>query len=313
MISIRELSKRYGEVLAVDRISLEIPEGQVMGLLGPNGAGKSTTLRVLTGYLQPTEGTIFVDGQDVRTHAEEAKSIIGYLPESSPLYPDMLVFDYLDYIAGVRNIDKDKKYARIRELADLCGIRSVMHKDIASLSKGYRQRVGLALAMMSDPKILVLDEPTSGLDPNQIREIRSIIKEIGRQKTVIFSTHILSEAEATCDRVVIINQGQVAADGTMAELSAGAGDSNTLHISLQGAAEKEAVNLLKKVEGVRSVDSLASKDHLDLSLTGSGDLRAPVYQAVKKTDWMLLDFHQEQQSLEDIFKELTVGGDKDEA
>lgn len=313
MISIRELSKRYGDVLAVDRISLEIPEGQVMGLLGPNGAGKSTTLRVLTGYLQPTEGTIFVDGQDVRTQAEEAKSIIGYLPESSPLYPDMLVYDYLDYIAGVRSIPRDMKQARIRELAGLCGIRSVMHKDIASLSKGYRQRVGLALAMMSDPKILVLDEPTSGLDPNQIREIRSIIKEIGRQKTVIFSTHILSEAEATCDRVVIINKGQVAADGTMAELAAGAGESNKLRLSLQGAAEKEAVALLKKVEGVRAVDSLASKDHLDLSLAGAGDLRAAVYQAVKKTDWMLLDFHQEQQSLEDIFKELTLGGESDEA
>ncbi|MDA3852090.1 MAG: ATP-binding cassette domain-containing protein [Spirochaetaceae bacterium] len=313
MISIKELSKNYGDVQAVDKITLEIPEGQIMGLLGPNGAGKSTTLRVLTGYLQPSAGTIVVDGHDVRSKSLEARTIIGYLPESSPLYPDMIVYDYLDYIASVRNISKDSRLARLKELAQLCGIKTVMHKNIASLSKGFRQRVGLALAMMSDPKILVLDEPTSGLDPNQIREIRSIIKEIGKEKTVIFSTHILSEAEATCDRVVIINQGSVVADGSMEELSAGAKQVGNLQLTLKGASEKDAVDSLSSLAPVESVECSSRGSELDLKLFGAGDLRETVYQSIKKSPWTLLDFRQEQQSLEDIFKELTLGGKSDEA
>jgi len=307
MISIRELSKSYDDLLAVDRISLEIPEGQVMGLLGPNGAGKSTTLRILTGYLQPSEGTIFVDGKDVRTHAEEAKSIIGYLPESSPLYPDMLVFDYLVYIAEVRSIPRDKQMDRIRELADLCGIAGVMHKNIASLSKGYRQRVGLALAMMSDPKILVLDEPTSGLDPNQIREIRSIIREIGKEKTVIFSTHILSEAEATCDRVVIINQGTIAADGPMKELLSGQ-DKMSLSLRIKGAQEQDVLEKLKQLPGAGAMECHPNQDHLEIRIQSQQDLREAAYKAVKETDWILLELRQDTQSLEDIFKDLTQGG-----
>jgi len=307
MISIRELSKSYGDLLAVDQISLEIPEGQVMGLLGPNGAGKSTTLRILTGYLHPSDGTIFVDGKDVRTQTEEAKSIIGYLPESSPLYPDMLVFDYLMYIAEVRSIPKEKRMDRIRELADLCGIQVVMHKNISQLSKGYRQRVGLALAMMSDPKILVLDEPTSGLDPNQIREIRSIIREIGKEKTVIFSTHILSEAEATCDRVVIINKGTIAADGDLKELLAGQGKS-TLSMRLKGADEKEAVSLLKSIPGAGLLECFPNQDHLEIRIQSQQDLREAAYLAIKEKDWVLLELHQATQSLEDIFKDLTQGG-----
>jgi len=313
MISIENLSKRYDQVLAVDKLSLEIPEGQVLGLLGPNGAGKSTTLRVLTGFLQPSEGTIFVDGHDVRVDTEKAKSVIGYLPESSPLYPDMLVYDYLYYIAEMRGLSGEAKKNRVRELSSLCGITDVMHKDISSLSKGYRQRVGLALAMMSDPKILVLDEPTSGLDPNQIVEIREIIKEIGKEKTVIFSTHILSEAEATCDRVVIINQGKIAADGTMEELRKQGSSMGRVGLILRDAEADQAVKVLSEISGVNHVQVDKEGDVLELTLEAAQDVRAEVYLTVKNRDWILLGLHQEQQSLENVFKELTRGGANHEA
>jgi len=313
MISIENLTKSYDQVLAVDRLSLEIPEGQIMGLLGPNGAGKSTTLRILTGYLQPTAGTITVNGHDVRYQSEEAKSIIGYLPESSPLYPEMLVFDYLDYIAGMRGLHREAKSRRIGELAVLCGITEVMHKEISSLSKGYRQRVGLALAMMSDPKILVLDEPTSGLDPNQIVEIRSIIREIGREKTVIFSTHILSEAEATCDRVVIIDKGRVAADGTMEELRRQGSGQGRLLLTLQDAVPRDASSRFYDIPGVQEVDWFENDGLFEFTLTLNTDARAELYQCIKKQDWILLKMQQEFQSLESVFKNLTLGGGRDES
>jgi ABC-2 type transport system ATP-binding protein len=306
MISINELSKSYGELLAVDRISLEIPEGQVLGLLGPNGAGKSTTLRILTGYLQPSQGTVYIDGNDVRTKAEEGKALIGYLPESSPLYPDMLVYDYLEYIAESRNLPGDRRLSRIRELAGLCGIEPVMHKSISSLSKGYRQRVGLALAMMGDPKILVLDEPTSGLDPNQIGEIRDIIREIGKEKTVIFSTHILSEAEATCDRIVIINKGQIVADGAMEELLEGRGEA-VLSLHLKGADREEAVSLLQTVPGVLNLDAEENRGILEVRVRCRADLREEIYRKIREKDWILMELHQTNQSLEDLFRVLTLG------
>lgn len=309
MIRIHKLSKRYDRLLAVDELSLEIPEGQVLGLLGPNGAGKSTTLRILTGFLPPSSGTVFVDGLDIRFAAEQAKGIMGYLPESSPLYPDMLVFDYLDYIAAVHRLKEPRKTARIKELARLCGIAEVMHQEISRLSKGYRQRVGLALAMMGDPKILVLDEPTSGLDPNQIGEIRRIIKEIGRRKTVIFSTHILSEAEATCDRVVIIDKGRIAADGTMAELRRRSAGGTGLRLTLRGAPDAEVWAVLGVLPRVREIVLRPREEGAEYCLTTDGDQREAVYGALKKQDWVLLNFQREEQSLEHLFKELTRGGD----
>ncbi|MFZ1199134.1 MAG: ATP-binding cassette domain-containing protein, partial [Desulfobacterales bacterium] len=223
MIHVENLTKSYGGIAAVDQITLEIQNGEILGLLGPNGAGKTTTLRMLTGFLPPSAGTIRVKELDIERHPIEIKKLMGYLPESAPLYHDMLVFDYLNYIADIRETPPDVKLARLRELAELCGLNPVMHKPIAELSKGFRQRVGLAHAMMSDPEILILDEPTSGLDPNQIVEIRHIIKRIGKQKTVVLSTHILSEAEATCDRVVIISRGKIVADGDIDKLKQSAG------------------------------------------------------------------------------------------
>lgn len=218
MIKFQNLTKYYGDVCAVDNISFEINKGEILGFLGPNGAGKTTTYRVLTGYLQATSGNIQVKDFNIHDHQLEIKKLIGYLPESAPIYHEMLVYDYLNYVADIRGVPQEKKLAHIMDLADLCSLNEVMHKAIDELSKGYRQRVGIAHALMGDPEILVLDEPTSGLDPNQIAETREIIKRIGKEKTIVFSTHILSEAEATCDRVVIINQGKLVADYTSKEL-----------------------------------------------------------------------------------------------
>lgn len=218
MIKIEELTKYYGDLCAVDHVSFEINKGEILGLLGPNGAGKTTIYRILTGYLRATSGMIKVKDFNIYDHQIEIKKQIGYLPEAAPIYHEMLVFDYLDYVADIRGVGKEKKLSHIRELANLCSLNEVMHSTIAELSKGYRQRVGIAHALMGNPEILVLDEPTSGLDPNQIVETRDIIRRIGKEKTIVFSTHILSEAEATCDRVVIINKGKIVANGTVDEL-----------------------------------------------------------------------------------------------
>jgi len=218
MIKIENLNKYYGELCAVNNVSFEIHKGEILGLLGPNGAGKTTIYRVLTGYLSPTSGTIKVMDYNIYDHQIEIKKCIGYLPEEAPLYRDMLVFDYLNYIADIRRVEKNRKLSHLHELADLCSLNEVMHKTIDELSKGYRQRVGIAQALMGNPEILVLDEPTSGLDPNQIAETREIIKKIVKEKTIVLSTHILSEAEATCDRVVIIDEGKIVADDTIDNL-----------------------------------------------------------------------------------------------
>ncbi len=218
MIQIENLTKYYGENLAVDNLSFEIKKGEILGLLGPNGAGKSTTYRILTGFLNPSSGTIKVKDLDIKDDLLEIKKMIGYLPESAPLYREMLVFEYLNYVADIRDVPKEGKLSHIKELAILCSLNEVMHMKIGELSKGYRQRVGIAHALMGDPEILVLDEPTSGLDPNQIAETREIIKRIGKEKTIIYSTHILSEAEATCDRIIIIDKGKMVIDGTSEDI-----------------------------------------------------------------------------------------------
>ena len=308
MIQVENLTKYYGDVCAVSQINIDIPGGEILGLLGPNGAGKTTTLRMLTGFLKPTSGTVRVKEYRIEDHALEIKKILGYLPESAPLYHEMLVFDYLQYVAGIREIPRPQRLARIRRLADLCGLNEVMHKPIAELSKGYRQRVGLGHAMMNDPEILILDEPTSGLDPNQIVEIRDIIREIGREKTVILSTHILSEAEATCDRVVIINQGKIVADGNLDTLKQSAGDRSLVHMALTNAAFEDVETRLGGVDGVREVLQVSEQDgHLRLQLATpvDRDLRPQIYDAVKQTDWILLEMRQETQTLETIFRELT--------
>jgi ABC-2 type transport system ATP-binding protein len=292
----------------VDHISLDIQQREILGLLGPNGAGKTTTLRMLTGFLQPTAGSIQVKDYNIDEQPLEIKKILGYLPESAPLYHDMLVFDYLNYVADIRGIENNRKLKRIRKLADLCGINEVMHQPIDVLSKGYKQRVGLAHAMMNDPEILILDEPTSGLDPNQIVEIREIIKQIGKKKTIILSTHILSEAEATCDRVVIINRGKIVADGSTESLKESAVDKKNIHLSLQNSTFKSVQSVMSTIDGIKGVTRVEETDgQLDVQLhcDSSVDPRAAIYENIKQTDWVLLDFHQKTQTLETIFRELT--------
>lgn len=312
MIQIENLTKYYGDLCAVDHINFEIQKGEVLGLLGPNGAGKTTTLRMLTGYLRPSEGGITIKDYSIEQDGLAIKKLMGYLPESAPLYHEMLVYDYLDYVAQIRGLNGNTKLPRIRHLAGLCGLNEVMHQPIGELSKGYKQRVGLAHAMMNDPEILVLDEPTSGLDPNQIVEIREIIRQIGKEKTVILSTHILSEAEATCDRIVIIDHGKIVADGSTESLKQSASDEYLVTIVLQQATCDAVAKQLSAIHGVERILTNEEEPqgaepavHVKLTCRSDIDLRAQIYQSIKETDWILLELHQESKSLESIFHDLT--------
>ncbi|MFH1983166.1 MAG: ATP-binding cassette domain-containing protein [Pseudomonadota bacterium] len=308
MIHIDQLTKYYDGFCAVDGISLNIPKGEILGLLGPNGAGKTTTLRMLTGYLKASAGAIQVKDFNMTEHPLEIKQLMGYLPESAPLYHGMLVYDYLRYVARIRGLEGDRLENRIRELADICAIGDIMHRTIGELSKGLKQRVGLAHAMMSDPEILVLDEPTSGLDPNQIVEIREIIRHVGKEKTVILSTHILSEAEATCDRIVIINKGRIIADGTADELKHSAGRKSQITVTLADAPES-AAQTLGALDGVTAVTPVDTEDadtrRFKLDAESGSTVPAAIYRRIKETDWTLLELHRETHDLETIFRELT--------
>ncbi len=309
MIEVENLSKYYDGFCAVDRIDFSIQKGEIVGLLGPNGAGKTTTLRMLTGYLPPTSGNIKVNHLSILTDAIEIKRLMGYLPESAPLYRNMLVLDYLEYVARVRGLDEKRRLHRIQELSEVCGIQEIMHFAIGELSRGLKQRVGLAHAMLGDPEILVLDEPTSGLDPNQIVEIRDIIRRASREKTIILSTHILSEAEATCDRVIIIHRGKIVADDDTQALQEISGLDQVVLLSLRHARADAAISRLKAVEGILDVQEVGRPDTETLSLSlrcrEGSDPREDLYQAIKATDWSLIELHQQTQNLETIFRELT--------
>jgi len=308
MINVQNLTKYYEDFCAVDQISLKIKKGEILGLLGPNGAGKTTTLRMLTGFLKPSSGNIQVKDFTIEDNSLEIKKLMGYLPESAPLYHEMLVYDYLTYIANIRELDTDQKNKRINELVDLCGIREVMHRPIGELSKGYNQRVGLAHAMMNDPEILVLDEPTSGLDPNQRIEIREIIRRISKKKTIILSTHILSEAEATCNRIAIINKGKIIADDKTESLKKAASGEYFIHISLKKTSLQKVKNKLESINGIVKIEkenSINKIIHAKITCRTDQDLREDIYREIKKTDWILLELYREAKTLENIFRELT--------
>jgi ABC-2 type transport system ATP-binding protein len=308
MIHVEGLTKFYDDFCAVDHIDLDIRGGEIVGLLGPNGAGKTTTLRMLTGYFRPSAGDIRIKDLSIHEDILAIKRLIGYLPESAPLYKSMLVYDYLDHVARIHYLSGEAKQRRLAELADMCGLREIMHKPIDTLSKGLKQRVGLAHAMMSDPEILVLDEPTSGLDPNQIVEIREIIRKIGESKTVILSTHILSEAEATCDRIVIINKGRIIADGATQELTRGNGN-NRVQIGVLHADPPAVRARLMEVRGVTDVTAgpadEAGVTRVSVICAAADDIRADLYAAIKSTDWVLVELTRESQNLESIFRQLT--------
>ncbi len=309
MIHVENLTKYYDSFCAVDGISLDIKKGEILGLLGPNGAGKTTTLKMLTGYFRPTSGRISVKDLNIPENLLEVKQLIGYLPESSPFYKNLLVYDYLEYVARVRGIPPAERHARIKHLAGMCGLEQVIHKSIGELSKGLNQRVGLAHAMMRDPEILILDEPTQGLDPNQIVEIRNIIRKIGEEKTVILSTHILGEAEATCDRIVIISRGRIVADGGTESLKSSAGRQSAVHITLSGAEFDALSRSLNTIEGIQEVQKLGETEDGVLSAKAvcspEFDPREAIYSRIKANDWILLEFYRETQTLESIFRDLT--------
>jgi ABC-2 type transport system ATP-binding protein len=308
MIHVENLTKYYQQFCAVDKISFDVPKGEILGLLGPNGAGKTTTMRMMTGFLAPSSGGIRIKDFSITENPLEAKKIMGYLPESAPLYHDMLVFDYLNYVADIREIGPSAKTGRIKDLGHLCGLNDIMHKTIGELSKGYKQRVGLAHAMMSDPEILILDEPTSGLDPNQIIEIREIIKKIGKEKTIFLSTHILTEAEATCDRIIIIHKGKIAADDKTEKLKQTAGNKSVINLCIQGAALEEIQAQLSGIPGIvriEKADSEGTPLRVRVACDVSEDLRPAIYEKIKATPWLLLEFVRETLSLETIFRDLT--------
>jgi len=308
-VKVTNLSKYYGNYLAVDNISFEVQKGEILGFLGPNGAGKSTTMKIITTYYPPTSGTVEVEGMDVEENSLGVRQKIGYLPESNPLYNDMNVVDYLDYVASLDGVASSNIKSRREEMIKVCGLEEMRSKTISHLSKGYRQRVGLAQAMINNPDVLILDEPTSGLDPNQIIEIRNLIKKLGKQKTVILSTHILSEVQATCDRVVIINKGKIVADGTTEELQAKSKGESIVTLEVKNDADKNALSAnLKEVRGVRKVEfSKDTGDSFIFNIYGEkgADLRSAISNKVMEQKAVLLSMQAKHSSLEDIFRDLT--------
>lgn len=307
MISVSGLAKHYGTVKAVDGIDFSIDKNEIVGILGPNGAGKTTTLRMLTCYLTPTSGQASVKGVSVIDDPIAVKRSIGYLPESAPLYSDMVVYDYLVYVSRIQDVKEADIEQSIRYVVGKCGLSEVIGKKIGELSKGYKQRVGLASAIIHNPDILILDEPTNGLDPNQIVEIRSLIKELGKEKTVIISTHILPEVEATCDRVIIINRGHIVADSTTKELMSGAGRPSVVQLQLKCSASAAEVERIIKEAGNITKVGVSGGDVKDVHIEtpANVDVREAVYRIIKSTEWTLLEMKREEQNLENIFHELT--------
>ena len=308
MIEVKNLTKRYGSHCAVDNISFQVDEGEILGFLGPNGAGKSTTMNILTGYLSATDGDVTINGHNILEEPNEAKANIGYLPEQPPLYPDMTVREYLDFMYDLKKC----ALPRVKHITEICKVMKIEHvygRLIKNLSKGYKQRVGMAQALIGNPPVLILDEPTVGLDPNQIIEIRSLIKSLGKHHTVILSSHILPEIEAVCDRIVVINQGHIVADDTAANLSAKFSEDRRMQISVAGPA-KETADLVAGIAGVEKVTVLEGKEpgvtELAIDLEEAVDIRRDLFIRLAQKEWPLLYSKPLAMSLEDIFINLTM-------
>jgi ABC-2 type transport system ATP-binding protein len=312
MISVEGLTKTFGTTHALSGVSFEVPRGQVVGFLGPNGAGKTTTMRILAGYAAPTAGTARVGGVDVVLDPITSRRMIGYLPENNPLYEEMMVLDFLHFVARVRGVAVAEERHGIKNAVEHCGLKSVLSKDIGQLSKGFRQRVGLAQAILHDPDLLILDEPTSGLDPNQIVEIRHVIKELGQEKTVILSTHILSEVQSTCSRVLIINEGKLVADDSPERLTEVEG--GTINVVLSSRVggtlqTPEVRSILERIPGVSAVESAEAEGDGTLGFAlryGKEDPRRALFEAAVKNGLVLLEVRRKHVSLEETFRKLTV-------
>jgi len=308
MIEVENLTKRYGPTLAVSEVSFEVQKGEILGFLGPNGAGKTTTMRVITGYLPASEGRVRVAGYDVRDEPLEAKKRTGYLPENPPVYPDMTVTEYLTFVARIKGVARRDLRKRVEEVSEKCAVSDVQHRQIGKLSKGYRQRVGLAQALIHNPEVLVLDEPTAGLDPKQIIETRELIKGLAGQHTVVLSTHILPEVSKTCQRVVVINAGKIVAAGTPHELTHRLQGYETVLITVEGPVP-EIMDRLQRVRGVNMVEPREAHDStvtLEVHAEKGEDVRAELARSVVESRWKLLELRTSGMSLEDIFLKLTT-------
>ncbi len=305
MISLKSVSKSYDDLLAVRGVSFEVERGEIIGLVGPNGAGKTTIMKMITGFILPNSGSVEVDGIDVASNPSGAQLRIGYLPEHNPLYPEMTVQDYLVFTGEMRGLGGPTLLERLTFCVDACGLREVLVRPIRQLSKGFRQRVGIAAAIIHDPDILILDEPTSGLDPNQIVEIRSLITELGRDKTVILSTHILSEVEETCTRAIMIVGGEKGADDSIDELLGG----QSLRLLFEEATPEflvSAAELISAVEGVESVKALRDSSGFSIAPTSGSSIGTALFDLARREAWSLTELAVDRRSLEDVFREVTL-------
>jgi ABC-2 type transport system ATP-binding protein len=309
LIEVKGLTKNYGQHVAIDHLDFSVKKGDVLGFLGPNGAGKTTTMNIITGYISATEGSVTVDGYDVLASPREVKSRIGYMPEFPPLYPDMTVVEYLDFVSKIKRIEKSKKKSSLEKIMDLVKIADVQNRLIKNLSKGYQQRVGVAQALVGDPPVLILDEPTIGLDPNQIIEIRNLIKSLGKEHTVVLSSHILPEVTAICERVIIIHRGKIAASDTIQRLSTDLKGSAGLTVRVAGAGE-EVVRILTELPQVASAEFLGIRepDTSDIHVLpkSSFDVRKPVFHAMSRAGKPILMMKSSDLTLEEIFIRITT-------
>ena len=314
MIRVENLEKYYGDFQALKGIDFEMNDGEIVGFLGANGAGKSTTLKVMTGFLAPSAGNVYMDGLNIQDDSLDIRRQIGYLPEMNPLYGEMKVFDYLEFTAKIREMDDSAFIAALNRVVRQCGLEEVMHLSISACSKGYKQRIGLAAAILHDPKVLILDEPVSGLDPNQIVEIRNLIRDLGRQKMVIMSSHILQEIEATVDRIIIIDHGEIVANGTSQELMSSFKGRPQLKLDVKYANDESLAGLASAVTDIEVAGTEAVEDRhvLALEYDREGDPREAIFNYAKSSGWAILEMSQNQVHLEDVFRTLTGEGGGDE-
>lgn len=307
MITVDRVTKRYGTLLAVDDLSFEVSRGEVVGFLGPNGAGKTTMMRMLTGTLQPDEGAVFFDGSPISEDLTAAKRRVGYLPEANPLYDEMLVAEYLDYVADLRRLSPQERRSGVADAVSETDIGAVFYRPISECSKGYRQRVGMAAAILHRPELLILDEPTEGLDPNQRVEIRRLVADLGRERTVLLSTHVMQEVEATCSRVVILSRGRLAADGTVDELLSTRTGVSRYVVEAEGTGVAETLGALAGVASA-GVEELDGRVRVTLEGPADGELRPEIFRLATSRGWTLWELRRERTSLEQVFRALTADG-----
>ena len=310
MIRVENLKKYYGDFQALKGIDFEIDDGEIVGFLGANGAGKSTTLKVMTGYLAPSAGNVFMDDLNIQAHSLAIRQQIGYLPEMNPLYGEMRVYDYLEFTSQIRGMSPEAFKTALDRVVDQCGLREVIHLPISACSKGYKQRIGISAAILHDPRVLIFDEPVSGLDPNQIVEIRNLIRELGQHKMLIISSHILQEIEATVDRIVIIDHGEIVANGTSRELMSGFQGRTQLTLDVKYADEASIAGLARNIDEIEVADAQAvdGRSVLSIEYAREVDPREAIFEYAKNSGWAILEMTQHQVHLEDVFRGLTGEG-----